>query len=64
MSRVEAKHFCDKYFKHEESEGVKIVDETVFNDWFTTMDRDGDGKVDVVEIASYLKVLSHELKKV
>lgn len=58
MSKVEAKHFCDRYFKHED-EGVKVVDERIFNEWFKTLDRDGDGRVDVTEIAAYLKVLSH-----
>lgn len=58
MSRVEAKHFVEKYFKHSD-DSVKYIDEVIFNEWFKTLDKDGDGKVEIIEMANYMKVLEH-----
>jgi len=58
MSKQEAKHFCARYFKHE-NQVPSEIDDKIFEDWFRTLDKDGDGRVDVTEIAAYLKILAH-----
>lgn len=43
LNKVEAKHFCEKYYRHSD-EGVHFDEnESIFNDWFKTLDQDGDG---------------------
>jgi Ca2+-binding EF-hand superfamily protein len=50
LDRLEAKHFVDKYFKMTQER--KYVDETLFGEWFRSLDADGDGKVSIVNLAT------------
>ena len=34
-----------------------LLDMAVFDRWFAKLDRDGDGKLEIVDIANYLKLL-------
>lgn len=62
LNKIEAKHFVDKYFKyHHDSLKLQIVDEAIFNDWFKSLDDDGDGLISIIEMANYLKVLGSRL---
>ena len=41
LNKVEAHHFCKKYYKFS-NDGVKEINETVFDNWYKTLDHDGD----------------------
>lgn len=35
--------------------------DTIFGEWFKTIDDDGDGMISIVEMANYLKVLENRI---
>lgn len=37
--------------------GISVVPEAFFNEWFRKLDKDGDGKIDMIEMAHGIKLL-------
>ena len=61
LSKQEAKHFCDKYIR--KVQGLDYVPDERFQAWFKSLDKDGDGHIDMAEMALYLKQLSEKLER-
>ena len=61
LSKQEAKHFVNKYLR--QSKGIEYISDEKFEQWFRSIDKDGDGHIEMVEMANYLKLLAHKIQK-
>ena len=59
LNRQETKHFCMKYLR--DFKNIDCVPDQGFDAWFKKIDRDGNGQVDMVEMAHYIKDLAKAL---
>jgi len=49
LDTAETRHFLDNHLKNDY--GIERLSDSDFESWFRQIDKDGDGKVDTVEIA-------------
>jgi len=47
------RHFCAKYLS--EHKGLKKLPEKTFELWFKSIDKDGSGQIDMVDMAMLIK---------
>lgn len=59
MDCVEARHFVNQHMS--DYKGISVVPEHLFKEWFSKLDRDGDGKIDMIEMAHWIKQLTRSL---
>ncbi len=50
------RHFCAKYLS--ETQGLKRLPEKIFAQWFKSIDKDGSGQIDMVELAVAIKSMA------
>lgn len=55
MDVVEVKHCVNQLMS--DYKGISVVPEPLFKEWFSKLDRDGDGKIDMIEMAHWIKHL-------
>ena len=56
MNQEEVRHFCAKYLS--ETQGLKRLPEKTFAQWFKSIDKDGSGQIDMVEMALAIKSMA------
>ncbi len=49
IDQYEARHFVNQYIS--DYKGIQVVPDTYFETWFRSLDKDGDGKIDMIELA-------------
>lgn len=60
LDTAEARHFLDNHLKNDY--GIDRLLDIDFDDWFKSIDKDGDGKIDTVEMALAVQSLVKKLK--
>ena len=55
LDQIEARHFVNQYLSDYSNNNV--LPDGYFNEWFRKIDKDGDGKVDMIEMAHGIQQL-------
>ena len=55
MNKNEAMHFVNQYCS--DYRGIRVVPMKLFGQWFSQLDLDGDGKIDMIEMAHVIDKL-------
>lgn len=60
LDTSEAKHFVNQFMY--DTQGDSYVPDHIFNSWFRMLDRDGDGRIDMIEMVHNIKHLQKDLQ--